>query len=161
MPRIVEGKNCPTCGHDKGTVQKFEIPEIAVLDTESLNKGIVRIEQGIQAGFGGLKLDIEKMTPKEQTDYCHLHPEQCEHKAHADTLETELATLKKEAENITMTPELTAKMIEHAKTCPNCKAPLDQHVAAEIKAGGYVKPGPAATPDRKRHSDPFLNTVMR
>ncbi len=138
MPRIVESKTCPTCGHDKGTVQKFDIPEIPVLDTETL-----KLIQANSASKDDIKTILAKLedvrVPAVLKSTCEEHPELCQHQAQIDTLTAELNE-RKQGHDVLTKEHLQAQY----DSCPNCHRGIDEFGPIWAEKNGYKKAEPVA-----------------
>ncbi len=122
MSRKVQGKTCPTCGHDHGTVQTFDIPEIPILDDVT----------GKQILTG-----IEDLKGKVAAPANPCADGSCDHAKQLGVVKKELAEEK--ASHPVLTPEYLRTQREK---CPNCKAGIETFLAEEIRAQGLVKPEP-------------------
>ena len=160
MSRIVEQKNCPTCGlpHPSGTVQKFEIPEVPVADLKevsflredmkALGEQISAIElpetnlQPIEGRFKQLDENLGRLAqelrghPKPTADFIS-HWEEC--KDCAPEWNKRKQEIQKEALKNSH-PVFNEKFLEHLDSCPTCQPGWEKF------KGQIAQPKPAPLP---------------
>ena len=138
MSRVIESKTCPTCGHDKGTVQKFEIPEVPVLTPDLLKP----LEEWIKK----LAKPAEHVSCEQHPELCAFKPKLDEAQAAVEALRGEsidtaqkLANSQKEVESLKQShPVLTVDFLRSQENCPNCGPYLKAYVEAKARELGYM-----------------------
>ena len=120
MSRTVESSSCPTCGakHSTGTVQRYEIPEIPVVEMKAVNelrKQIDDLDTAVKnIKFPEIKFP-EVSLPEGFGDMCSKFPELCER---VDKLEEQSS---KTLDLISSHPKPTEQLEKVWEDCVECK----------------------------------------
>ena len=115
MAKIIESKNCPTCGkpHESGTSQRFEVPELPVVETSKLG--------ALEGKVDSLMTEIKNIKPPEIKlpenlgDVCTEFPALCEQ---VESLSTKI---DKQTEFLSGHPKPVKEALEKVwSDCPEC-----------------------------------------
>ena len=148
VKHVIEGRYCPTCSHDHGTVQKFEVPVVPVMagsvgDIQGkIDDLLGRVSGGdktdlkpVESLLGSLSAQVKQLSgemgthPKPTRDFIQQVWEDCpECQAQWNQIKGEIGEEATRGLHI-FTPE-------HIDSCPECKQQLEAMLTKQSTPGG-------------------------